>query len=236
MLSEVEEYKQKAKVLELKMRELDLKSNRQLTDCYSGFHYFTAELEIIVTRIEQDLSQTGASENRLREWFETHGMVAPPKEVMEEDVRNYNQLGLDLKDLYLHTRIFLDVLCKMIKLSYGKRGHLLRENSMKDLLNRKEVARQVDPDFFAGFFERMSWFHDFKKERDDIVHKVARFRFMTDGQGNHHFQLANRFDESWDRIQNNPTRSFVQSTISHLVETVEFLTPRLQFADFVKST
>jgi hypothetical protein len=64
-----------------------------------------------------------------------------------ELIRYDSMLRLDLKDLYIHTRMFLDLLCKVIKLSYGKRGNQLPSRSMNELLAKRDKAVQLDPEF-----------------------------------------------------------------------------------------
>jgi hypothetical protein len=67
MFAAFDDYKDKAKILELRMRNLDFSKSDQLRDCYSSFHYFTGELEIILDRIEEDLQGASASTQKLND-------------------------------------------------------------------------------------------------------------------------------------------------------------------------
>jgi hypothetical protein len=82
----------------------------------------------------------------------------------------------------------------------------------------------------------IDWFGDYKEDRDEIIHYLANFRFATNDKGDHNFKLFSRKDRSWDDIERQSVSNEVGSIVEHLREIMDFLSSRLYFKDYEKTS
>jgi len=207
------------------LKQSPLMDNPKFNACHMNASDFNYEIEIIIDRVKNDLNEFDKTCKKMLL------LVKKEKKVTKRLGMNAIMLlfksRLDIKDFYMHTRIFLDVLCKIIKIFYGKRGKQLPESMSKLLKNKKSL--DVDNKFFTGLRKEMTWYDDFVEEgRDRIVHKLAQFRFANTKEGKSGFQILKSFNETWGTKTVKSIENFIDNTLSDLTKLIDYLIRNLR--------
>jgi hypothetical protein len=201
------------------------KENPKLLACYTNFSIFIGEIEIIADRVQSDVQDFEES-IRLFQGQENDKIIA---ELLKKSYESFTKLMLDLKDVFIHTRIFLDTICKIIKIFYGRPGEQFPE-SMTDLL-KNDKTLEIDNRFFTGLRNKMSWYSDFtENKRDRIVHKLGYFVMTNTKDGKIGYGITKSFNETWGSDTVESVDKFVQDTLSNLSELLEYLASNLKFS------
>jgi|SRR3972149_3034541 len=209
------------------LKKAPLRENHELRYCYINASDFGSEIKVIIGRINKELKKLGKIEkitfSLLKENKEDKSAIKLAIKIIKLIV----ELRLDIKDFFIHTRIFLDILCRIIKIQYGKKGEQLPQ-SMTALLKSKEVLK-IDEKFFKELRNKMIWYNDFvEKGRDRIVHKLGNLVFTNTKEGKLGFDIPNHFTLSWGTQTVKPIEDYIENTIKNLSEMVDYLIANLK--------
>lgn len=200
-----------------------LKDNEGLGGPYGNYIDFMGELMVITERIGLDIQSLASARNRLVEYTKLHPNQVLPIELTEPFYEWSTKVRLDLKDIFVHTRIFLDTICLVIKVAYGNKGKGLN-NRMTQLL-QSDYSLQLDHKFFTGLRDKLAWYDDFVKRRDRVVHSFGMFRFIHEDDGAR-FEVIGKIDDTWGPNTKKVTQ-FVEDVISNLTILVNYVNTNL---------
>jgi len=210
---------------------------RELLDAGAGFGTIeifgqladsSTDIKIITERIDKELVLHSDFIKKFLARMSKE--LEPVSNEMEKMVRNSDFLRLDVKSFFIFTRIFYDTICRFIRLTYGDMGIQL-PRSMNRLLTRKSVrarAIEMDKDFFSGFFEVMSGFHEIRDKRDEIVHSLGSMRSTTAKNGTWGFDIIGLRDKgrSWGTNTVQSISGYIEETIKSLTEALRFISKK----------
>jgi len=195
-------------------------------DIYGNYLTFGREVKIIVERIEKEIQGYMSS---FREISEMAGRGEEPNEKLLDTFLNHHSLiRLDIKSLFIFTRIFIDTLAKIVRLRFGlcfgRKGEQLPP-TMTQLLNNVKFLT-LDPDFAEGFKNKMSWMTAFVETRVEIEHYLGNIlRYTTTREGKFGFTLQG------SRSRKNPflVTDKVESMTEYMEEILSKLSKVIQY-------
>jgi hypothetical protein len=150
--------------------------NFELKRIYGKYLDYDGEVEVISKRIDGEI-QRSRELNRMLSQLIRQGQE-PSSGLYSEIELNFVSIRLDIESFFIFTKIFLDTLASIIRFSFGN-----RLPQRMNMLIGHEKGSELDRAFFEGLESKMSWFKDFKKTRDTIVHELGRIaRMIVDGE------------------------------------------------------
>lgn len=224
----IDNYRNSAIVLKRRIKERLNKDNIELGICYGAYSDFVSELGIIVNRIKEDVSDIEEIDKQIFEDVKKNVKIEEPQRYAKI-LHHFSRLNLDIKDFFIHTRIFLDTICRIIKISYGKKGEML-PLSMSDLLKNK-ASLDIDNAFFQGLRQKMTWFDEFRSHRVRIEHRLSEIKMATGFGEKFKFQILKSFTESWGSETMQPLLDYIVEIVSNLKELSDFLNLNIEFGN-----
>ncbi len=211
-------------------KKLIPKENHELYISFFEASDFYHEIKVVVKRIKTELTEFIKAEKIIFDIVKENEHDERIRKFALKAVKSFVKLRLDIKDFFIHTRIFLDILSRIIKLAFGTRGEQLPK-SMSRLLNEKyKRALEIDKIFFEKFKMKMIWYNDFVDNgRDRIVHELGQLVFTNTREGKLGFDILKSFNSSWGTDTVNDVEDFIETTFKNLSEITNYLTDNLKF-------
>jgi len=205
------------------------KGDSELFRCYMETSDFDSEIEIITKRIEKELTEFVKSEKMLLNLWKKDEEHKSIDRLLPKTLKLFIKLRLDIKDFFIHTRMFLDIIARIVKVSYGKKGMQLNDSMSGLLKNEKSI--EINKSFFKELREKMNWYNDFVREgRDIIVHKRGHLVFTNTKDGKFGFDILKRLDSTWGTETVNSIEDFIDKSLENLSEVLDYLTENLKFS------
>ena len=200
--------------------KIDAKRSHYGDLVYGNYLSYDDEVKIIVGRIEEENQKMML---HIKEIFNILRRNENPNvELLRDLGKNAALLRLDIKTFFIFTRIFLDTLARIIRLFYDKKGEQL-PTSMTDILKSKK-AMELDSNFFKDLIEKMSWYDDFVKTRDDIVHYLGDMKSTSTREGDLGFDFLGVKDKrSWGTDTVKSISHYIEDTLINLSEVILFI-------------
>lgn len=206
------------------LKKLPLKENQELSTCRIEASDFGSEIKVIVSRIEVELKSVVKIENIILDLVKENKQEEAMKLVLKW-MKPFVKLRLDIKDFFIHTRMFLDILCRIIKICYCKNGQQL-PLSMTDLLKNKK-SLEIDKSFFEELRKKMSWYNNFVKSRNRIVHYLGQLVFTNTREGKFGFGIRKKINSEVGADTVKSIEEFIEETFKNLTEVLNYLTQNL---------
>jgi len=204
------------------------KENPELFRCYMEISDFSDELDVIIKRIETELTSFTKNKEKVLNLWKKDKNDKSINRILLKTLNSFIKIRLDIKDFFIHTRMFLDVVSRIIMISYGKRGMQLPDSMSKLLKNEKSL--EINKSFFKELRGKMNWYNDFVDEgRDLIVHKRGHLVFTNTKDGKFGFDILKHFDSKWGTETVNSIEDFIDKTLENLSEVLDYLTENLKF-------
>ena len=180
----------------LKESSFDKMSGRALA-CRISYLEFGDEIKIITDRIKNESEEF---QNVTSLILEKIGENEKIEKEAEKALDLFSKLKLDIKDFYLHTKIFIDTLYRIAKIIYGK-----------------------SDDRYYDFKKKLKNFKDFREKRNKITHELAQLKFTTTKEGKFGFDIPHSFNASWGTNTVNSINDFVVTTLKNLSNIIKYL-------------
>jgi hypothetical protein len=204
----------------------DLRKKDASSDLIWGnYYFFNAEIKQVVRRIEEEKERFAELNDKINTTIMAHNHIDFDKTFSELILlwnENFVLLRLDIKTFYFITKIFLDTLSRVVRLCYGKKGEQLPKRMTK-LLNpssrTEELIMNLDQNFFQGLKGKMQWYHDFKDERDKVVHNLSFLSYLA---------ITEKQDDlifTWVKKPYSPIKllQYIENTLEYLNDIISYI-------------
>ncbi len=192
-----------------------------ILDVYSHYNDSVDSIKIIVERIEKE---SIASTTFNEQIFKMIKNGKPDNEFFENLIKNHIKLTVDIKSFFIFTRIFLDTLAQVVRISFGRKGKQLSPRITELVEDKKHVLSELDSDFTNELTKKMSWMNDFVKKRVELEHYLGGIRSTMTRDGDFGFDiLSSRERRSWGTNTVVSITDYIKSTIYNLSEVVLFI-------------
>ena len=193
------------------------------SEIYSSYIDYRAEIKVIIERIETETQKHMMLTQKV---FKAIKEGKKGKEIPDEwgieSLKNLVEIRLDVKSFFVFTRIFLDTLARIIRISYGKIGHQL-PSSMSDLVKHKKFEN-LDSDFSKGLKDKISWMDDFRETRVEIEHHLGDMRSTHTKNGKFGFDIRGlRRRGSWGTHTVKSITDYMSDTLGNLSEVISHI-------------
>jgi len=194
-------------------------------DVYESFRNYEPEIKIIVKRIEEETREYINLSKKILEIADTG--EDPDDKLVDDFLRHFSLIRLDIKSFFIFTRIFIDTLAKIARLRFGDKWREQLPPTMKDLLKHEKFST-LDPDFAEGFRNKMSWMTTFIETRDEIMHHLGSIQRYTIIEGEFGFRIhGSTFRKNGEFLR---TKDMTE-ILSNLSEVISFIYIKFRFLD-----
>lgn len=208
-----------------RLRKIPEEQFPPISNYYSTYFDYIGEIQLMAARIEKNVEDY---QSYVKKIIALGDAVYEHPDLLEEFGNNFTAMRLDIKDFFIHTRIFLDALAGMIQFSYHNTGRM-PPNSMNKLLAR--IPESYSDNFFVGLKEEMKWFSELKKRRDDIVHVLGSMVHTNTVDGRHGFEIINKHHQTWGSKTVVAVEDVLKCTVEDITGLIEYLTVNLNLPE-----
>jgi hypothetical protein len=188
---------------------------------------FREQMLIITSRLEGDVSEI----NALTQY--AFDCVKRGKKVetnwIDKLLFSMSKLALDFSDFYIYTRMFLDALTVVIKLTFrcvGKKSADKIAHSVSCLLNEEKLKmykEEIDSSFFDNLKRHLEWIKKLRESRDGLVHKFSHFGFSQTGETDLTYNIVGASKLEWNSDTSMGILTDIQNAVNNLTDLIEYL-------------
>lgn len=202
--------------------------NAEKLEIYGSYLDYRREMKVIVQRIETETQKHVMLTQKILKALQEEKEIDDEWSI--ESLKNLIRIRLDVKSFFIFTRIFLDILARIVKLCYGKKGDQLSYRMSRLLKSKKCVSvwMTLDYEFYKGLKDRMLWMNDFVKSRVEIEHYLGSMRSTQTKDGKFGFDILGlRTHRSWGTHTVKSITDYVSNTLTNLSEVISYIHDKL---------
>lgn len=200
-----------------KLKAVPAERYPSISNFESALRDYLGEIETITSRIEEELQKYDAASKRIMEIASKNPQL--PEDLTLEFFRYWTAMRLDIKDFFIHTKIFLDAIAGLIVvLHFGDKES--ERISMSSLLHANK--KRYHGAFYSGLKKEMVWYSDFNENRNRVVHSRGRMVHTTTPDGKPGFEIIKEHHQVWGS-QTMKDDGVFKNTIDNLTKLLDYL-------------